>query len=112
MNDERTQAIHKAATELVQELLGTITDPTPEKWTSIVIRKMAALPLTVVKPQVNPGSPTLRVGNYELSRLGSKVMVTRVFRDPGIQAGGDGLREVDQWEAKELARLKLWLNGE
>jgi|GEM_PF-5195982 hypothetical protein len=39
MSDTRTEAIHKAATELVEELLSAAGENGGERWTSIVTRK-------------------------------------------------------------------------
>jgi hypothetical protein len=40
MSDARNQAIQKAATELVQELIAATKTPGGEKWVDIIARKM------------------------------------------------------------------------
>ena len=109
MSDARTEAIHKLGAELIQELVNAGKKNGGEGWVGIAIRKMEQVP-DRCPPKLDTASPMLRVGNYLLSKLGEKVMVTRVIRVAGIQAGGDGYREVDSWDLKDIAKLKLWLN--
>jgi len=44
MSDARTQAIHKAASELVAELLNSTGENGGEPWYPIIVRKMKGLP--------------------------------------------------------------------
>ena len=115
MNDARTQAIQKAATELVQELLGTVQNPTPERWTNIVIRKMEQVP-DRCPPKLVTRSPMLRIGSYLLSKLGERIVVSCLRPKPGwvsgLTPGGEEHFEIEHWEPKDIAKLKLWLNGE
>jgi hypothetical protein len=106
MSDTRTLAIRKAATELVQELLAAGAIDGGERWVHIIERKMEGL------LRVNLKDRSLRVGIYELTKFHGNVVLKRILRSRVTQPGGDDLLETDCWEPKDLAKLKLWLNGE
>lgn len=64
--------------------------------------------MTTRKREVPPGIAgmvAIQIGSYQLIRMNGKVCVNRI-----LERGE--FREVDIWEAKDIAKLKLWLNGE
>lgn len=114
MSDTRTQAIRKAATELVEELLSASAKEGSERWFHIIVRKMEQVPDRCPPKEPDP-KRTLLAGNAQFDQ--SKLGMTISSGMRGIMSIGGGLtpevvREHFFIPAAELPKLKLWLNGE
>lgn len=103
--------VDNAAQQLQQQLIDASGKDGSGSWRRLI---REAIWHCLMAPKQTVGH-SIRVGSYELRRLGSRIAVTKISpksRVPGLSPGGDDAWEIEQWEPKDIAKLKLWLNGE
>lgn len=114
MSDARTQAIHKAAAELVQELLAASGENGGERWFHIIVRKMEQVPDRCPPKKPNTKMPlVLNNTRFVCTSLGLTMSnIYRERRADGHYVSAEQDSDVAFISAVDLPKLKLWLNGE
>lgn len=114
MSDARTEAIHKAATELVQELLSASSENGGERWFHIIVRKMERIPDRCPPKPPNTKLP-LVLGDTRFDHIARGVAISSTQRDVNHFKGvllPEKSDEVTFIPESDVTKLKLWLNGE
>jgi len=107
MSDARNQAIQKAATELVLELIAATKAPGGEKWVDIIAKKMERLP-SEGGPKAKPRGLTLRLPD---SAFSFDWYTTGVVVSKEWWKGKQQRQEIGAIRHRELAILQSWLNS-